>query len=537
MQVSERREVEVAGAMRMRKAPLRSRGLFDWHALPAFVVVVLTGLGGAVRVAVAGQPLFADELSTYWIISTNGLGGVLSTVHSDAEITPPLFFVAAWLTTQIDLTPELARAPSLVAGVSIIPLTFLLGQRTVGRPAALVAAGLTALSPFLIYYSAEARGYALMVALVMLSTLAMLIALDTRRSRWWVVYAACSAAAVYTHYTSVFFLGTQLLWLLWAHPEARKAALFANVGAAFAFIPWASGLRADLDSPTTEILSDLTPFDWDYVWQSLTHAAVGYPYQQSTGLEEVPGTPALVLLGLAFVLSLAGPVRKALREAPRPRLAPPDRRLVLVVALALSVPVGEVIASAIGTNVLNARNLNAAVPPFMLCLAALLMVAGPRLRILTAALALASFALGAAKLLDERYQRPNYGAAAELIDSEAVPGDVVIDAAVLSPGPYSPLDVELRRAHTLVRSGAPAQRERPFGLFDRVVPRREAASRAIAAADGRRIFVVAAPEADRPTERGKPPPPSSFRPRYQLAESRTFPGTPAVLVQVWADRP
>ncbi len=53
-------------------------------------------------------------------------------------------------------------------------------MRTVGRRAALVAAALTALSPFLIFYSAEARGYELMIALVLVSTLALLRAVEQR---------------------------------------------------------------------------------------------------------------------------------------------------------------------------------------------------------------------------------------------------------------------------------------------------------------------------------------------------------------------
>src|SRR3954466_14816754 len=63
-------------------------------ALP--IVAVVTVLGAVLRLLAARDALFADELSTYWIVTTHGLGGVLSTVHSNAEITPPLYFVAAW---------------------------------------------------------------------------------------------------------------------------------------------------------------------------------------------------------------------------------------------------------------------------------------------------------------------------------------------------------------------------------------------------------------------------------------------------------
>src|SRR5215218_3094953 len=94
---------------------------------PLLVVAALTALGLGLRLALLGQSLFADELSTWRIVSTHGLGGVVSTVHSDAEITPPLYFVLAWLTTRLDLTPELLRAPSFLAGVAAIPLVYLLG--------------------------------------------------------------------------------------------------------------------------------------------------------------------------------------------------------------------------------------------------------------------------------------------------------------------------------------------------------------------------------------------------------------------------
>jgi hypothetical protein len=536
MHVSERHGTEVPEATLaagVSKRPSLGRGLAEWRALPVLVVAALTAVGVAMRVAVAQESMVFDELSTYWIVSTNGLAGVVSTVHTDAEITPPLFFVAAWLATQIDLTPELVRLPSLVAGAASIPVIYLLGLRTVGRPAAFVATAVAALSPFLIFYSAEARGYALMMLFVTLSTLAMLVAVDTSRARWWVVYAACSCAAVYTHYTSVFALGAQFLWLLGAHPEDRKPALLANIGAALAFLPWLSGMRADFNSPTTEILSVLSPFDWEFVWNSLSHAAVGYPYKY-TGLSDLPGTAALVLFALALILALGGVAVTAFRARPRAWLARPDRRLVLIIALALSVPVGEAIFSAVGTNIFRERNLMAALPAFALCLAALLIAAGPRLRFVTTALALASLGLGAAKMLDERFQRPNYQGAGSVIDSQAGPGDVVIDAAVLSPGPYSALDVVLRRPHPVFRAGAPDQRERPFGFVDRVEPVAQVTARATAAAEGR-IFVVTIPSLNRP-ELGPLPAPPKLPSRYRLVQTHTYPGIEEVMLQVWTER-
>ena len=75
---------------------------------------------------------------------------------------------------------------------------YLLGTRTVGRAAALAGTAFFALSPFAIFYATEARAYALMTLLVVLSTLVLLRALETNERRWWVALALLEAAAMYS---------------------------------------------------------------------------------------------------------------------------------------------------------------------------------------------------------------------------------------------------------------------------------------------------------------------------------------------------
>ena len=109
--------------------------------------------------------------------------------------------------------PELLRLPSLLAGVAAIPLTYLLGARTIGRPAAVVGATLVALSPFQILFSTEARSFALLMLLTLLST--HRLAAGDRGEACRVVgglrrLLAC--ATMYANYTSVFLLAGQFLW-------------------------------------------------------------------------------------------------------------------------------------------------------------------------------------------------------------------------------------------------------------------------------------------------------------------------------------
>jgi hypothetical protein len=455
----------------------------------ALVVIALTVLGAVLRLAIADQSLFGDELSTYWIVSTNDLPGVVSIVHDRIEITPPLYFVLAWLATQVDLGAELLRAPSLIAGVAAIPTVYRLGVRTTGRAAGLVAAALTTLAPYMIYYSTEARGYQLMLLLVVLSTLALLAAIDSGHARWWVAYAACTCAAAYSHYTCVFALGPQLLWVLWAHPGARRAAVLANVAAVMAFLPWLPGLLDDLSMPDSRIMSDFSPVTPYTVRLAIEHWSVGYPHIVSTTeLRDLPGVAGLALQALGLALGIAAAAVAAFRR--RARLTGVDRRLLLLVFVALAVPVGEASATLVGTNMLNARNLAVGWPWFALVLATLLVAAGPRLRLLAAGLVIAGFALGAAKMVDEDFQRPDFEAAAAILDRDAGPRDGVVDGAVafLTPGPLSGLEAGLERRHRILRAGAPQRRDGNFRIGDPILQNDEVIRRA--AAGGGRVFVV-----------------------------------------------
>lgn len=492
------------------------------------IVAALTAVGVALRLAFADQSLAADELSTRWVVAGHSLGDVISIVRTDAEITPPLSFVAAWLTTRIDVTPELLRAPALLAGAATIPLVYAVGLRTAGRRAALVAAALTTLSPFMIFYAAEARGYGLMIALVLASTLALLLAVDERRTRWWVAYAALACAAVYTHYTSVFALAGQFLWLLWAHPEARRAALLASVAALVAFLPWLGGLRGDLESPTTDILSALQPFDLQQVRSSLAHWAVGYPYAlPGTGVRDLPGLPALVALALALAIGLGRLGERALGGR-----VDVDRRLVLPIALAASVPAGEALASAFGSNLFSTRNLAAAWPAFALCLAALLSGAGRRLGLVAAALAIGAFAAAAVKLLGADFQRPDYEGVAAYIERVARPGDVVVDGAIISPvGVPTALDTTLDGRHTVFQLGQSEVRYDPFRILALAPATPQVIRRAAAAAGSHRVLLILAPRSPAFRE-----PIDALPAGYRLVASERFPGSVPMAVLVYADQ-
>jgi len=510
---------------------------------PWLAVAAMTVVGVAVRVIVARQSIFADELSTYWISAQHGLRGVVSLLYGStaikhAEITPPLYFVAAWLTTHLGQSVFLLRLPSLIAGGLSIPVIYRLGTQTVGRRPALVAAALATGSPFMVYYSTEARAYAVMMLLVMGSTLAMLAAAETRRTRWWVLYAVCSCAAVYTHLTCAFVLGAQFLWLVWAHPEARRPAWVANLAAIAGLAPWTVGFLRDFTSPTLKILSALSPFSAHDIPIILGHWAIGYPYANyDAGLANLPGSIALALLALATVIGVGGLAARGRRQRGLRGQVSAHRRRTLIVSLALATPVGEAFVSTFGSHIFGVRNLAASWPPLALCFSALLMAAAPRWRAPAATLALTAFAVGASLMLTAPYSRPDYQAAADLIDGAHPSIGVVVDeTGEISPGPLTPLDVELRQPVQLFRAGSPAERAHPFGFGDPIVSLSDAVAGAVAAARGGVVAVVSnlLPAGAEVASRREPATPR-FPARYRLLSTHVYPGLTATEVRIYSE--
>jgi 4-amino-4-deoxy-L-arabinose transferase-like glycosyltransferase len=492
-------------------------------------VASLTALALALRIPVASQDLFADELATYWIVSTFGPRSLVEIVGTTAEITPPLSFLASWLTSKIALTPEMVRLPALVAGTATIPLVYAVGARTVGKGAALLAAAITALGPFMIFYSAEARGYGLMMALVLVSTLALLLAVDRGQRRWWVLYGAAVLAVALTHYTAIFVLVAQFTWVVWAHPGAARPLLVATGTAAVLYLPWVPSLLGDIDSPTTQLLAALLPFNVETLRTALAHWSIGFPYANVGDLTALPGTPALLLIGAALAVGATGLL--STRGRIGAWFAPNGSRIVLVAALALAAPLGAALVSLVANDIFGTRNLAASWPYAALAVAALITVGDPRLRVGASVLIVAGFALGASKMLTDDFKRPPFSEAAAYV--RGLPGDVVVvDAASLTPGPLANFDVAGADPHApVIRLNVPEVRGRPFDFrhrlteLDEIVERATAGESAVvlvSAVQQRGAYLGSAPELALPDRDEELI--DALPARYEQTELEVFPG-------------
>lgn len=416
--------------------------------MPASELVLLTGLTGlalVLRLVGLDQSLFGDELFLHAIIEDRSLGQALSSVH-DTEKTPPFGFVLAWLSASLGDAPELARLPSVLASVATVPLVYLLGVRTTGRPAGLVAAAWFALSPFQIFYGTESRSYALVTALVVLSTLALLLALDERRTRWWVLYAAAAVGAVYTHYIAALVLGPQAVWALLAHRECWREQCIAGGAVLLAFLPWLPSFVVQADNSAGEArrIADLVPFTLTNLAELGPRALVGHPF---VPFRDLPGWTALSCLGGlvagTFLVFLGGVSVGRIQF--KPRLAGRGSLLLLLTLAPFVILVAYSLRPE--TSFLLPRNLNVAVPYALLLIGWLLTFHGGRLGLALSLAALALVSVGSLKMLTSEYQRPDARDAARYIDAQAPAGAPVAEASPFAGPPARAVSLYLDRPH------------------------------------------------------------------------------------------
>ena len=165
-----------------------------WVLVGAITVVALV-----LRIPGVSQSLALDEMLTFGEIHAHPLTDLIHQMRAAGEDNPPLYYGLAWFTAQLGDDTVAIRLPSLILGTAAVPLVFALGARTVGRAPGALAAALAAISPFAIFYSAEARGYSTAIFFSALATLALLRALRLRDWRWWAADAAAVVAVLYTH--------------------------------------------------------------------------------------------------------------------------------------------------------------------------------------------------------------------------------------------------------------------------------------------------------------------------------------------------
>ncbi len=247
----------------------------------------LTWLAFVVRVYhLTYQSLWRDEVDTM-LFATRSLPELLEMFRKPGE-NGPLFFLALrpWLAAAG--TSEFAlRFPSALAGALAVPMLYVLVRRLVGQRAASIAALLSTVAPYLVWYGQEAKMYALLTVAVPLS---LWLTLEvTRRHGWvrWVVLYVVTTLSFYAHVLAALVIPLQAVWLVVA---CRNRSLRRRIAEAAIYL--------------VALILPYSPMIW---WQAKLWLSPTF----KTGLPFVPLSDILTVLLVGFtrgILPVSSPL-------------------------------------------------------------------------------------------------------------------------------------------------------------------------------------------------------------------------------------
>lgn len=182
--------------------------------------------------SLAYESLWVDEFITLLISKAPLLSLPLEAAQRDSQ--PPLFYLLVRGINALGTNEVTLRLTSVLAGLATIPAIGWIAKQLSGCRAALIAMGILAISPFHVWYSLEARGYALVLFLLTLSVGFLLRAGGRSKSSRmaWFWFVATTALALYTHLMALPFLLVQVAVAIWVGRRKKRR------------IPRAGGLAA-----------------------------------------------------------------------------------------------------------------------------------------------------------------------------------------------------------------------------------------------------------------------------------------------------
>lgn len=321
------------------------------------VAVVAAALGLRLW-GLGAKSLWWDEAFTFFISSSRPVQIVSLVRANDAH--PPLYYLLVHPLT-FAWSPEFdVRLLSVLAGLLTVTAVYWFGRVLLGNRAAVIAAFLLAVSPVHVMASQEGRMYAVLGLLNFLSWATLWLAVQ-RGPRWWVAYALCTAAALYTHYLSLAVLLFQGGFVA-VEPMARRVASrwIAAAGAAVAvFLPWTPALieqttagRLLVESHATSAPLRLAEIGALYLFGGRLFDTAAYIAHQHGDLALVYYLPLLLPLLVVTAAGLAG-----LRGR---------RDLLAFFACALVLPATVILLAPLSANPFKARYAVIFVPVFLL---------------------------------------------------------------------------------------------------------------------------------------------------------------------------
>lgn len=209
-----------------------------------FAPVLILGVAAYLRFSAVGrESLWADEGLTVRILRLP-IDQMIPRIR-DWEQTPPLYYVLMRVSVSLFGDSERwLRVPSALFSVAVVGAMYLLVARMFSVAAGLAAAVMLAVSPYQIAFAQEARTYALLVLLAIVSCDCFVRLMQERTRANETFYVVVAALLLYTHLYGIFVIAAQNIAYLVKSLARREPALdwkrwiVLNLAVAAIYGPW-----------------------------------------------------------------------------------------------------------------------------------------------------------------------------------------------------------------------------------------------------------------------------------------------------------
>jgi len=204
----------------------------------------------------AGRSLWLDEVTTARAAHANTLGEVVGQAQAYVN-QMPFFYFFAWFLRSFGDSEFILRLPPLIAGVLTVLAVYVLGRSLYGVRAALVASLMTAVLPYAVWYSQEARNYTLFMFLTTTQMYFAYRCVKRGSVADWLGLAVLTTLNLYTHYLAIVATAAMVAYVslsLLSHVlsgtstrvKVTAASALIVVALAAATVPWRPVLRVVL---------------------------------------------------------------------------------------------------------------------------------------------------------------------------------------------------------------------------------------------------------------------------------------------------
>lgn len=182
----------------------------SWHIL-AFITLA----GAILRFkGLTFQSLWLDELHSAKFTLSKSLPQILNYFKSQ-DVHPPFYYLMLRIWEYVFGIGEASlRSLSAVLGILGVVAIYFLGKELFSKRVGLFAAALTAVNPFHIFYSQEAKSYSLIFLLSILSFLFLVKTVKKPTYKNALFYAFTCSVLLYSHYFGLFLVASQVAYVM-----------------------------------------------------------------------------------------------------------------------------------------------------------------------------------------------------------------------------------------------------------------------------------------------------------------------------------